>query len=78
MLYIPVCVCVCQSTSIYMFINPKICLKFHKNMQARETLILQDTLELYTVFLKYTYSVLGRALCREVSYEIGYVRGLEL
>jgi len=45
-----VCVCVyvyvCQNTRIYVFINPKICLKFHKNY----ALVLQDTMELYTLF----------------------------
>jgi hypothetical protein len=43
-------------------------------MRALEMLKLQDTVEMYIVFLKYTNSVLGRALCREVTYEIENVR----
>ena len=69
-----VCVCVyvyvCQNTRIYVFINPKICLKFHKNY----ALVLQDTMELYTLFWNTANSVLGRALCIGVTYEIGNVR----
>ena len=74
-LYTGMCVCVCQNTSIYVFINPKICFLFHKKYASSGNVNTSGHMvEMYTVFLKYTNSVLGRALCREVTYEIGNVR----